>query len=538
MNLTDQEILEVHGLCDALADATITQEQHARLEQILATSEEARRIYVRVMALSSSLMEYAGEMQSEAPDAPLASPRIVRPAAWVWTLGSLATAAALVLAFWVGFHRDQPVAEDVAAAVQTEDDDAIARLSGSKDLRWVGAAVPTGGELRRGQRIDVASGYAEITFDSGAQVTLEGPASLDLKSAWDATLHRGTLKANVPPEAVGFRVSNPSVDVVDLGTEFSMVADEAGATEVFVLRGAVEASARDAAGNEGQPVVLREKQARRFARIGDSEVRDHDAKLARLGRKIAFDRMANPARYVHWPFDGTGTDFTAPDNTDLAQPFTEVTGGDLLAARAEGYRGGGLRLNGKTVVKAPFAGLRQKSARTVAFWVNVPADAPLTDAGTIASWPIGPMGRVMSVGWNRNPAQGALGSIRTDFGRGYLAGSTSLRDGRWHHLAVVFSPRIKADKAEPGMQLRHYVDGRLEIASGRHAGKRAKAADMLADHVEDALLLGRAMNRPDGEPFVGTIDELFVADAALTPREILHLLRENKPATPEMLAAQ
>jgi hypothetical protein len=46
------------------------------------------------------------------------------------------------------------------------------------------------------------------------------------------------------------------------------------------------------------------------------------------------------------------------------------------------------------------------------------------------------------------------------------------------------------------------------------------------------------MDRSDGEPFRGTIDELFVADAALTPREINHLLRENRPATPEMLAAQ
>jgi len=90
------------------------------------------------------------------------------------------------------------------ASVSQGDDEAIASLSGAKDPRWVGPALSTGGELHRGQRIELTSGFAEITFDSGAQVTLEGPASLDLNSAWEAALRHGTLKATVPPEAVGF----------------------------------------------------------------------------------------------------------------------------------------------------------------------------------------------------------------------------------------------------------------------------------------------------------------------------------------------
>ena len=104
MSLSDQDRLEVHALCDALADGVLTETQRARLEQWLATSEEARRCYVQAMALSASLMEYAGEMQADAPDAPVINPAerpILRPAAWIWTLGSLAAAAVLVLAFWM-----------------------------------------------------------------------------------------------------------------------------------------------------------------------------------------------------------------------------------------------------------------------------------------------------------------------------------------------------------------------------------------------------------------------------------------------------
>ena len=48
------------------------------------------------------------------------------------------------------------------------------------------------------------------------------------------------LKASVPSEAVGFRISTPAVEVVDLGTEFTMLAEPAGtAAEVRVLKGEV-----------------------------------------------------------------------------------------------------------------------------------------------------------------------------------------------------------------------------------------------------------------------------------------------------------
>jgi len=537
VSLTDQERLELHALCDALVDAATTDAQRARLEEWLATSEEARRCYVRALALSASLMDYAGEMQAEAPDAPPGSGRVIRPATWVWALGSLAAAAVVVLAFWLGAAQQLSGPDEVASTAQ-ENGESIARLSGAKDSHWTGRALQAGEELHRGQRIELAGGMAEITFDSGAQITLEGPASLDLLSAWDAVLHRGTLKANVPPEAVGFRVSNASVNVVDLGTEFSMIADENGATEVFVLKGAVETAARDAAGNEAPPVVLREKQARRFARAGGSEVRDHDAKLARFMRKVVFERFARPVQYTHWSFDGAGDDFAAADGGDSPPRFHSLTDGAIAQMRAAGYRHSGMHFDGQFSAKAAFPGIRQRSVRTVAFWIKIPADAPLSDAGAMVSWPLGGVGRSVAIGWNRNPAQSPLGVLRTNAGRGYFAGSTPLRDGRWHHVAVVFSPKAKGDKGEGGMQLRQYVDGRLETASAKHFGKRGKGADTLAAATEDALWIGRAMDRAGREQFRGTLDELFVADAALTPREILHLLRENKPAPPEMLAAQ
>lgn len=540
MSLPDPELLELNALCHALIDGAISAAERARLEEMLATSDDARRFYVRTLALSASLFDYAGEMQADAPDAP--KRRIVRVPAWAWTAGALAAAACVALAFWFGGAEKRAAAGEVASAEQESRDDSVARLSGAHECRWSGAALQPGAELKRGQRIELQSGIAEITFDCGAQITIEGPASLDLASAWDAVLHRGTLKASVPHEAIGFRIANPSVEVVDLGTEFSMVADETGATEVFVLKGSVEAAARDAAGNNLAPVVLHEKQARRFSVAGSSEVRDRDAKLAKLSRKRALERFVRPANFVHWSFDEEAGPAFAESGSPVGGSFTAQLepAADALSAgtRTEGRWERALQLDGRLFAKASMPGIGKRSARTVAFWINVPADAPLPEAGAMLAWP-GHGGRGIEIGWNRNPLDGALGVLRTGAGRNSLIGSMPLRDGRWHHLAVVFSPKGKTD----GLQIRQYVDGRLDGLSARRNPKRGRNGTggnaEVAGSTEEVLWIGRSLaGSASATHFRGALDELFIADRALTPPEIRHLMTQNQPAAPETLAAE
>src|ERR1035437_155081 len=180
------------------------------------------------MGLSASLYSYASEMQVEAPDA-APSPKIIRLGVGSW-LGFLAAAACVVLALWIFSPR--PTRDTTTAGLPA--DEYVARITGSKECQWATGdpSARPGNFLRKGQRLELAQGYAEITFDSGAQVVLEGPASLELNSAWDATLLRGTLKVSVPTEAMGFRISNPAVDAVELGTECTMVADASGGLEM------------------------------------------------------------------------------------------------------------------------------------------------------------------------------------------------------------------------------------------------------------------------------------------------------------------
>jgi hypothetical protein len=535
MNLTDKEILELNDLCNGVVDGTLAEPQRARLSQWLASSEAARHFYVRAIGLSASLYSYAGEMQAEAPDA-VAGSKITR-LAFRWGLGSLAIAASIVLLLWI---TARPKHEDGPAGTKSEE--IVARLTGSKECQWLDhATVQPGDQVHRGQRLELAGGFAEITFDSGAQIVLEGPGSLEINSAWDATLRRGTLKATVPPEAIGFRISNPSVEVVDLGTEFTMIADATGSADVLVLKGAVEAAPRGAA--DQQTVVLRENESRRFGQAGVFTVRDRDQKFARLTRPLQLQHFAPAVKIVHWSFDeaeggvlkaeGAGS----PLNTFDAR-LNDVSETELPGVRTDGRRERALRFEGKLFAKAPFPGISGNAPHTAVFWVKVPEGASLSEAYAMVAWGTNTRklgAHPVHIGWNRNPAEGPVGVLRTDYAGGFALGTTSLRDGRWHHVAVVFEP---GEDPETPVAVKQYVDGRFE---GEGHPSPPVATRFTAENtaaVVDAVWLGCRLGNsgPRKDRFRGEMDEFFLADGALGPREIVQLMKENQLPADELAA--
>ncbi len=503
--MNDNDRIELSELCSLLVDGALSDAQHAQLSAMLRDSEEARHFYVRATALSASLFHYAGEMQSEPG-------KIIRPQ-WRRWLAPLATAAVLALGLWIGRFL-------IGGKVDDDAQETIAHLSGAKDCQWVGVALQNGDEFTSGQRLELKAGFAEITFDSGAQLVLEGPATLDLRSAWEAELQRGTVKANVPTEAIGFRLANAEVEVVDLGTEFSMTADGGGATEVFVLKGAIEVQPRNGAKTK---TVMREKQARRFAKLGGSEVRDSDAKFQRLARKVGIERFAKPLNFARWHFDEMAGDIAAVETSGFPTRalWLEPAG---AAHFAEGRWGKSLALDGNTIAYLD-AALR-RPMRTVAMWVRLPESSPASGDG-IATVPLGKPGMpCVEFLVNSRPGDGTLGALRLQSGTAHIVGSTPLRDGRWHHLAAVFGNNPKA--ARPSILL--YVDGRLESPSGHFAQRQTAAPE-----TEQTLRLGTVPS--ESARLVGQIDELILTDRPLAPVEIRHLMRTNEFLSPEALAA-
>jgi hypothetical protein len=135
----------------------------------------------------------------------------------------------------VGFPRHGPVIPVKAATAN------VAWLVNAQDCSWARPDQQPGRNMRAGKSLRLERGLAEIEFDCGARVILQGPAGLELLSGSSARLFRGTLTARVPAHARGFTVLTPHNKVVDLGTEFGLAVDEAGAATVRVFTGEVQA---------------------------------------------------------------------------------------------------------------------------------------------------------------------------------------------------------------------------------------------------------------------------------------------------------
>jgi hypothetical protein len=415
----------------------------------------------------------------------------------------------------------------------------VARITGSKNSQWGTRAFQPGERIGRNQRLELTGGLAEITFDSGARVVLEGPASLEVNSAWDGTLRSGTLKVTVPPQAVGFRIANSAVEVVDLGTEFSMIADGQGAAEVLVLKGEVEAAPRSA---DGETVLLRENEARRFATTGVSDVADSEKKFAQFTQPLLLDRFAPVFNYVHWSFDEPAGDLLKAEAAghSLAAHDARLSAGEAAAQAAShvaGQRGRALHFDGQLFAKADYPGISSSAPHTVAFWVKVP-DGATTDAWMV-SWGTKLKklsSRPVQISWNRRPAEGSFGALRTDFGGGYAIGSHDLRDGRWHHVAVFFA--AGDDPAVP-VQVRQYIDGRLESSTITLTPGKTSPSPVTGDAaLPDVVWFGCRLTGKQPERFRGELDELFIADRGLEPNEIVSLMNDNRFPVPAVAAVR
>ncbi|HBJ85579.1 MAG TPA: hypothetical protein DDZ88_17220, partial [Verrucomicrobiales bacterium] len=169
---------------------------------------------------------------------PLAANNIIRPALLpkrrftFATVTSVAAMAACItlLGAWVVLPWLKSDVEETTASV--------AVLTRGVNLEWESTPITPGTPLSPGL-LKWKSGIAQIEFYQGARVLIEGPAELLLVSSGEATCTRGKLSANVPPQAVGFRINTPKGTIVDLGTEFGLDVNDAS-SEVHVFKGEVE----------------------------------------------------------------------------------------------------------------------------------------------------------------------------------------------------------------------------------------------------------------------------------------------------------
>ena len=262
---------ELHPLCEAAIEERLTPEQHGRLEQLVLEHPEARRFYVEYMHQHASLRWSVAEpdflrgwLRTRHRDW-----RSSRPAGSD-RLGVTATPA-LRLGLRGGGRparsgdRAGPAFRGASSAQPPAPFASLAEVKGCK---WDGGTLPTEAGARLGTgRLRLAEGLARIIFDHGAEITLEAPADLELRSAQYCVLRGGRLVANVPPPAVGFTVETPTAVLNDLGTEFGVNVHEAGTSDVQVFRGLVDVRHRAS----GKTEHMTTGHIRRFGAVATAE---------------------------------------------------------------------------------------------------------------------------------------------------------------------------------------------------------------------------------------------------------------------------
>lgn len=500
-----------------LFDGDLTPEEFARLEQKLAESPEARARFLEQVELHNLLGQkfttpdsVARSMQGVVSVDLLVSRQRRRSAKY-----SLFAAAALLVLLGVVL-RVIFVAEPRPLVAFRTSEDALLSVSHST----ANQEEPAPGTLEKGSRLMLRQGAVELTLASGVTALAEAPADLTLHQEDRLYQRSGRVRFRVPEKASGFQVQTPDLLITDLGTEFGVLSSPETPDEVHVFKGKVEV-----ANQHG--LRKTELLAGRVARVAGPA---GHLKPTPLRPEEFLESLLPRIPHLRFSFDSMDGE-TIPVEGD--HPDVPALSALWMPGRTDPHRsplvpgkfGKAFRCNGKgDHIRTNWPGISGRSARSVAVWLRLPADKPEFKRESILVWgDTGEFGGKFDVSWNFHPEFGQVGALRITCGPGYVVGTTDLRDGRWHHLAVVFG--CEPDP-ETRMPVRLYVDGAAEKASKWRYFMPYTTPGWDA-HTELRIgIFFDAKGIPRGT-LQGELDELYIFSGTLTEEGIKRLMTNN-----------
>ncbi|SMP78882.1 FecR family protein [Neorhodopirellula lusitana] len=157
--------------------------------------------------------------------AAIASPGWVK-SRWIFLAAQASLAASILLAivFLPRFFAPTPVA----------------KLISGENASWESALPTTKGSDLAAGLLDLKTGMATVQFRSGVDVSIQGPARLELITPMRGRILSGRARIDVPESAIGFIMETPNGYAVDHGTEFSVSVDPSNDSSSFkVLDGEI-----------------------------------------------------------------------------------------------------------------------------------------------------------------------------------------------------------------------------------------------------------------------------------------------------------
>lgn len=224
-----------------MLDGEMEDDEIIHLDAELRASRDARALYLQFSELHSALECQAASRSAirNVPIIPIERvlarqrQRLVRHALY-------AAAAVVMLSLFALWLKTAPRQSAALAGFEIGPDSrfSLSHAAGDK--------APKGNALAQGSRLQLQRGTMEGLFESGVRFVIEAPCDLTLVDEDQISLAEGVAWFEVPPAAIGFTVETGQLKVVDLGTEFGIVALAGEEHEVHVIKGSVEATSRQA----------------------------------------------------------------------------------------------------------------------------------------------------------------------------------------------------------------------------------------------------------------------------------------------------
>lgn len=401
-----------------------------------------------------------------------------------------------------------------------------AKLHRGDSAKWM--APPAGEDLRAGMRLQLDSGLAEIHFATGAEVILEGPADFEIRGRDEGFIHQGRVSVRIPEQARRFRLGSPGGRVVDPGKAFGLHVAADGETEAEVFEGKIRVRPRH---GDGEVMLATNEKFISSGRVWwKSGGIDANAFVTSMP-----PQAPGVPEYAHWALDeGAGTS---------TKSLGKLTAGDFRPAElrdfggmpgalpkwVDGPYGKALAFDGLgNALETHFPGVVGDAARTVAFWLRLPEDFDSEQGYGIISWgDLAETGNAWQISVNPYIHEGPVGRLRVGIYPSLVTGSTDLRDGRWHHCAVVLYKDERNGHRIPALL---YVDGKMEATASKGVVTRIHTS---SEEGARPVWIARSLRHEEPKRsrgtgfFRGDLDEIYIFDGALNQGQIENLMRFN-----------
>lgn len=227
---------EFHQALSRLADRDISPELFQKLEEHLLESEEARNDYREFMHLQSLIGLEINVHHGQQKVVPIE--RIIsRQKRRTLKIAVFSAAAILILGLvtmqlFMVKERPPTLAFETAPGTQFNITHSM-----------TGDDAPIGMTMEKGSRLMLTSGTVELSFGTGVKAIVIAPADMTLHDDNKLYLNQGTAWFQVPKGAEGFTVKTKELNIVDLGTEFGVIATPDDHDALHVFKGKVKVTA-------------------------------------------------------------------------------------------------------------------------------------------------------------------------------------------------------------------------------------------------------------------------------------------------------